>query len=69
MCGTLLVILSITNGSTQYLGEEGSNCQLKAAIACANPWNLEVSNNALKRTFVGHNLYSKVLGSKSYPAG
>ncbi|KAK6071670.1 hypothetical protein SCUP234_09591 [Seiridium cupressi] len=50
---------------TNYVGEEGSNCQLKAAIACANPWNLEVSNNALKRTFMGHNLYSKVLGSKS----
>ncbi|KAH8200895.1 hypothetical protein TruAng_004981 [Truncatella angustata] len=49
---------------TNYLGEEGSNCQLKAAVACANPWNLEVSNNALKRTFMGHNLYSKVLGSE-----
>ncbi|KAI1867868.1 uncharacterized protein JN550_006675 [Neoarthrinium moseri] len=48
---------------TNYLGEEGSNCQLKAAVACANPWNLELSSNALKRTFIGHNLYSRVLGT------
>ncbi|KAF3020957.1 hypothetical protein E8E14_007228 [Neopestalotiopsis sp. 37M] len=48
---------------TNYLGEEGSKCELKAAIACANPWNLEVSNNALKRTFMGHHLYSRVLGT------
>ncbi|KAK7935750.1 alpha/beta fold family protein [Apiospora marii] len=48
---------------TNYLGEEGANCQLKAAIACANPWNLELSSKALKRTFLGHNLYSRVLGT------
>lgn len=59
-----LSFLPFADKNAQYLGEEGSNCQLKAAIACANPWNLEVSNNALKRTFMGHNLYSKVLGSK-----
>ncbi|ORY71617.1 hydrolase, alpha/beta fold family [Pseudomassariella vexata] len=48
---------------TNYLGEEGSGCQLKAALACANPWNLETSNNALNRTFIGHHVYSKVLGT------
>ncbi|KAK8066372.1 hypothetical protein PG997_013119 [Apiospora hydei] len=48
---------------TNYLGEEGADCQLKAAIACANPWNLELSSKALKRTFIGHNLYSRVLGT------
>lgn len=35
-------------------------------MACANPWNLELSNKALQRTFVGQNLYSRVLGSKSH---
>ncbi|KAH8664095.1 carboxylesterase-like protein [Xylariales sp. PMI_506] len=48
---------------TNYVGEEGANCQLKAAIACANPWNLELSSKALQRTFIGYNLYSKVLGT------
>ncbi|KAK8002791.1 hypothetical protein PG989_002510 [Apiospora arundinis] len=48
---------------TNYLGEEGANCELKAAIACANPWNLELSSKALKRSFLGHNLYSRVLGT------
>lgn len=48
---------------TNYLGEEGAECQLKAAVACANPWNLELSNKALQRTFVGQNLYSRVLGT------
>lgn len=56
--------------SLQYVGEEGAACELKAAVACANPWNLELSNKALQRTFVGQNLYSRVLGSKSiiYPS-
>lgn len=48
---------------TNYLGEEGAACELKAAVACANPWNLELSNKALQRTFVGQNLYSRVLGT------
>ena len=42
--------------SLQYVGEEGAACE---------PWNLELSNKALQRTFVGQNLYSRVLGSKS----
>ncbi|RYP85476.1 hypothetical protein DL770_005034 [Monosporascus sp. CRB-9-2] len=48
---------------TNYLGEEGSACQLKAAVVCANPWDLQMSNKELRRTFVGHEVYQRVLGS------
>ncbi|EMR65823.1 putative alpha beta fold family protein [Eutypa lata UCREL1] len=48
---------------TNYLGEEGSACQLKAAVVCANPWNLEVSSKELKRTLIGHHVYQRVLGT------
>ncbi|RYP29183.1 hypothetical protein DL767_006876 [Monosporascus sp. MG133] len=47
----------------QYLGEEGSACQLKAAVVCANPWDLQISNKELGRTFVGHEVYQRVLGT------
>ena len=48
----------------KYVGEEGENCKLTATIVCANPWNLEVSNLALKRSFLGHELYLRALGSE-----
>ena len=48
---------------TQYLGEEGSNCALKAAVIVSNPWKLEVSSLALQRTYIGLNLYSKAMGT------
>ncbi|SPQ21951.1 89b5dc8d-18be-4aca-8569-8b15292d1f69 [Thermothielavioides terrestris] len=48
---------------TNYVGEEGPNCQLKAAIAVANPFDLEVSNKALQRTLLGKQVYSRVMGS------
>ncbi|KAL7268437.1 hypothetical protein RUND412_008946 [Rhizina undulata] len=47
---------------TNYLGEEGDNCVLKAAVICSNPWNLEVSSKALHRTWLGSEVYSKVMG-------
>lgn len=47
----------------QYLGEEGSNCPLKGAVICSNPWNLEVSSMALKRTWTGLEVYSKTMGT------
>lgn len=47
---------------TNYLGEEGEACQLKAAVLCANPWNLDVSSVDLQRTFMGLNVYSKTMG-------
>ncbi|KAL4872021.1 hypothetical protein BDV12DRAFT_162880 [Aspergillus spectabilis] len=48
---------------TNYLGEEGNACQLKAAVICASPWNLEISNVALQSTFMGLEVYSKVMGT------
>ncbi|KAL3480662.1 Alpha/Beta hydrolase protein [Aspergillus californicus] len=48
---------------TNYLGEEGDNCQLTAAVICASPWNLETSSVALQSSFMGLNVYSKVMGT------
>ncbi|EEA18944.1 hypothetical protein TMatcc_010508 [Talaromyces marneffei ATCC 18224] len=41
-----------------YLGEEGENCLLNAAVICANPWNLDVTNIALRSTWLGAEVYS-----------
>ena len=46
---------------TNYVGEEGANCALKAAVVVSNPWNLEVSHHALIRTYIGRNIYSRAL--------
>lgn len=35
---------------------------LNAAAVVSNPWNLEVSNLALQRTYVGVEIYSKTMG-------
>ncbi|KAL2855482.1 Alpha/Beta hydrolase protein [Aspergillus pseudoustus] len=48
---------------TNYLGEEGDACQLKAAVICASPWNLEISSMNLQSTYMGLEVYSKVMGS------
>jgi uncharacterized protein len=48
---------------TNYLGEEGEKCELKAAMALSNPWNLEVSSLALQRTFLGLHVYSRAMGT------
>ncbi|KAH7318490.1 Alpha/Beta hydrolase protein [Stachybotrys elegans] len=47
---------------TNYCGEEGSNCQLKAAIICSNPFNLDVSNKMLQKSFIGREVYLRVMG-------
>lgn len=47
----------------QYLGEEGDACQLKAAVLCASPWNLDVSSVQLQSTWLGMEGYSKTMGS------
>lgn len=47
---------------TTYLGEEGAACELKAAVACSNPWNLELSHHALMRTYLGREIYSRTMG-------
>ncbi|KAK4195803.1 Alpha/Beta hydrolase protein [Triangularia verruculosa] len=51
------------NIMTNYVGEEGANCPLKAAIAVSNPYDLEVSNKGLQRTWLGKEVYSKVMGN------
>ncbi|KAJ9622449.1 hypothetical protein H2203_006671 [Taxawa tesnikishii (nom. ined.)] len=48
---------------TNYVGEEGDACELQAAVVCSNPWKLEVSSLALQRTWLGLEVYSKVMGS------
>jgi predicted alpha/beta-fold hydrolase len=47
---------------TNYCGEEGSNCVLRAAVANSNPWNLEVANVILNSTWLGINVYSRTMG-------
>lgn len=47
----------------QYLAEEGDACQLKAAVLCASPWNLDVSSVQLQSTWLGLEVYSKTMGS------
>ncbi|KAL2871287.1 putative hydrolase, alpha/beta fold family [Aspergillus lucknowensis] len=46
-----------------YLGEEGDACQLKAAVLCASPWNLEISSVALQSSFMGLEVYSRAMGT------
>ncbi|KAH9901995.1 carboxylesterase-like protein [Xylariomycetidae sp. FL2044] len=46
-----------------YLGEEGSGCPLKAAVVCANPWNLDVTDKVLRSTTLGREVYLRTLGS------
>jgi hypothetical protein len=46
---------------TNYLAEEGAGCQLKAAVACSNPWNLELSHHGLMRSYIGREVYSNVM--------
>ena len=36
---------------------------LAAAVVCSNPWNLEASNLALQRTWLGSEIYSKTMGT------
>jgi predicted alpha/beta-fold hydrolase len=47
---------------TNYLGEEGDACILSAAVVCSNPWNLEVCNVELQRTWLGLEVYCKTMG-------
>ncbi|RMZ86205.1 hypothetical protein DV737_g319, partial [Chaetothyriales sp. CBS 132003] len=47
---------------TNYVGEQGADCPLLAAIALSNPWNLEVGSMALQRSWIQHNIYHKALG-------
>ncbi|KAL1795426.1 hypothetical protein ACET3X_005650 [Alternaria dauci] len=48
---------------TNYCGEQGEKCTLKAAVSCSNPWNLEVCNTTLQSTYLGLHIYSRTMGS------
>ncbi|MCJ1446779.1 MAG: hypothetical protein MMC23_007286 [Stictis urceolatum] len=48
---------------TNYVGEEGDECILEAAVVCSNPWTLDVANLALQRSWIGKEVYSKAMGS------
>ncbi|KAK4219699.1 Alpha/Beta hydrolase protein [Rhypophila decipiens] len=48
---------------TNYVGEEGADCPLKGAISVSNPFELDVTNKALQRTFLGKEVYQRVMGS------
>lgn len=47
---------------TNYCGEEGSRCVLAAAVSCSNPWNLELCNTELQRTWLGLEVYCRTMG-------
>ncbi|PWW80373.1 AB-hydrolase YheT [Tuber magnatum] len=47
---------------TNYIGEECDECVFKAVVLCSSPWNLEVASKALHRTYLGSEVYSKVMG-------
>ncbi|RDA83364.1 hypothetical protein CP532_3732 [Ophiocordyceps camponoti-leonardi (nom. inval.)] len=49
----------------QYCGEEGSECLLKAAIACSNPFKLDISCKFLQDSIVGRELYLRSMASES----
>ncbi|EKG13788.1 hypothetical protein MPH_09097 [Macrophomina phaseolina MS6] len=46
-----------------YLGEEGERCGIRAAVVCSNPWNLEVVDHALRRSWMGLNVYSHAMAN------
>ena len=46
----------------QYVGEEGPECQFKAAVFLSSPWNLDAGNRALQRTYIGKEIYLRVMG-------
>jgi len=50
------------NMLTNYCGEEGPNCELKAAVVCSNPFNLEISSKILQNTWIGKEVYLRVMG-------
>ncbi|QPC74144.1 hypothetical protein HYE68_004896 [Fusarium pseudograminearum] len=51
------------NMLTNYCGEEGPNCVLKGAVVCSNPFNLDVSSKILQNSYIGKEVYLRVMGS------
>nr|POF17653.1 putative esterase [Quercus suber] len=48
---------------TNYIGEEGTSCELSAAISFCNPFALDISHRNLLRTYLGREIYSKTMGT------
>ncbi|KAI9841043.1 MAG: hypothetical protein M1838_003793 [Thelocarpon superellum] len=49
--------------TNKYVGEEGAHCELRAAVVCSNPWNLEAGSDALKSSWLGLEVYSRVMAN------
>ena len=47
---------------TNYIGEEGEDCELRGAVVISSPWNLDAGSMALQRTWIGKEIYSKTMG-------
>lgn len=50
----------------QYCAEEGENCILKAAVVCSNPFNLDCTSKLMQSTWIGKELYLRVMGCTFY---
>ncbi|KAK3187219.1 hypothetical protein K4F52_004123 [Lecanicillium sp. MT-2017a] len=46
-----------------YCGQEGAACQLKAAVVCSNPFDLELSIKSLQTSFIGKELYLRSMAN------
>ncbi|KAJ3498226.1 hypothetical protein NLG97_g1284 [Lecanicillium saksenae] len=51
------------NMMTNYCAEEGENCVLKAAVVCSNPFNLDCTSKLMQSTFIGREVYLRVMGT------
>ncbi|CAG9983584.1 unnamed protein product [Clonostachys byssicola] len=48
---------------TNYCGEEGPDCMLKAAVVCSNPFNLEITSKFLQARVIGREFYLRYMGT------
>lgn len=44
-----------------YIGEQGDKCILKSAVAISPPYNLMINHLELQRTFMGRNIYDRIM--------
>lgn len=44
-----------------YIGEQGDKCILKSAVAISPPYNLMRNHLELQRTFMGRNIYDRIM--------
>ncbi|KAK4068517.1 hypothetical protein Purlil1_13775 [Purpureocillium lilacinum] len=51
------------NMLTNYCGEEGDDCLLKAVVVVSNPFNLEICSKMLQNNLLGRELYLRVMGT------